>query len=160
VSPFFKTKSIKGTGLGLWICKGIIENYKGTIRFRSTKLAGRNVTYFSIFLPVPASEASLLVRWYAFLMMESRVQRARIPRDQQNDYTREAASQRRAFAEEQTGVHLEHVARYSFDPALLPGNIENFTGVAQVPLGLAGPLRMGVEVTALCHHPGSLEGAD
>ena len=27
-----------------------------------------------------------------------------------------------------------------FDPSVLPGNIEHFTGVAQVPLGIAGPL--------------------
>ena len=60
----------------------------------------------------------------------------------QNDYTREAAEQRRAFVTEHTGVRLEHVSQYSFDPGLLPGNIENFTGVAQVPLGLAGPLRI------------------
>jgi PAS domain S-box-containing protein len=57
--PFFTTKSTKGTGLGLWICKGIIEKYEGTIRFRSTKLTGRNVTCFSIFLPVPGSEGGL-----------------------------------------------------------------------------------------------------
>jgi len=78
-------------------------------------------------------------------MIESDVQRARVPRDKQNDYTREAADQRRAFATEHTGVRLEHVAHYSFDPGLLPGNIENFTGVAQVPLGLAGPLRINGE---------------
>ena len=29
---------------------------------------------------------------------------------------------------------------YSFDPAVLPGNVEQFTGVAQVPIGIAGPL--------------------
>ena len=29
---------------------------------------------------------------------------------------------------------------YSFDPATLPGNIEHFVGVAQVPIGIAGPL--------------------
>jgi PAS domain S-box-containing protein len=57
--PFFTTKSTKGTGLGLWICKGIVEKYEGTIRFRSSKVPGRNVTCFSIFLPVPASEGSL-----------------------------------------------------------------------------------------------------
>jgi hydroxymethylglutaryl-CoA reductase (NADPH) len=34
------------------------------------------------------------------------------------------------------------VAQYSFDPAILPGNIENFIGVAQVPIGVAGPLRV------------------
>ena len=64
----------------------------------------------------------------------------RIPRDRENDYTREQAQTRRAFAEERTGVSLEHVSSYSFDPAILPGNVENFIGVAQVPIGLAGPL--------------------
>lgn len=32
------------------------------------------------------------------------------------------------------------MAQYSFDPAILPGNIENFAGVAQVPIGVAGPV--------------------
>src|SRR3954466_12240576 len=70
------------------------------------------------------------------------VHRARIPRDKANDHTQHMADQRRAFVEEQTGVGLEHVGRYSFDPDMLRGNIENFTGVAQVPLGIAGPLRV------------------
>jgi hydroxymethylglutaryl-CoA reductase (NADPH) len=64
----------------------------------------------------------------------------RIPRDRENDYTREQADRRRAFAKETTGADLEHVSQYSFDPAILPGNVENFVGVAQVPIGLAGPL--------------------
>jgi hydroxymethylglutaryl-CoA reductase (NADPH) len=71
--------------------------------------------------------------------------RARIPRDKTNDYTRELASERRDFAREQTGAKLEHVGSYSLDPATLPGNIENFTGVAQVPIGIAGPLRINGE---------------
>ena len=29
---------------------------------------------------------------------------------------------------------------YSFDPSTLSGNVEQFLGVAQVPIGLAGPL--------------------
>ena len=40
---------------------------------------------------------------------------------------------------------LEHVGHYSFDPATLPGNVENFMGVAQVPIGLAGPLLINGE---------------
>jgi hydroxymethylglutaryl-CoA reductase (NADPH) len=64
----------------------------------------------------------------------------RIPRNKDNDYTKDAASARRRFAEEKTGADLTHVGAYSFDPAILPGNIENFIGAAQVPIGLAGPL--------------------
>jgi hydroxymethylglutaryl-CoA reductase (NADPH) len=69
-----------------------------------------------------------------------RAARQRIPRDPDDDYTREAAAARRAFVEEQTGVALEHVAHYSADPASVAGNVEHFTGVAQVPIGVAGPL--------------------
>jgi len=43
---------------------------------------------------------------------------------------------------ERTGADLSHVAQYSFDPSVLPGDIENFIGVAQVPIGLAGPLHV------------------
>ena len=40
---------------------------------------------------------------------------------------------------------LAHVGHYSVDPGTLPGNIENFMGVAQVPIGLAGPLLINGE---------------
>jgi hydroxymethylglutaryl-CoA reductase (NADPH) len=70
---------------------------------------------------------------------------SKIPRSKDNDYTREMAEARRRFAQERTGKALEHVGSYSFDPAVLPGNIENFMGVAQVPIGLAGPLRIDGE---------------
>ena len=70
---------------------------------------------------------------------------AKIPRSKDDDYTREMADARRAFAREHTGSSLEHVGRYSFDPKVLPGNIENFVGVAQVPIGLAGPLKIDGE---------------
>jgi hydroxymethylglutaryl-CoA reductase (NADPH) len=63
-----------------------------------------------------------------------------VPRDRADDYTRDAARLRQQFLREQTGADLEHVSSYSFDPAVLPGNIEHFTGVAQVPIGVAGPL--------------------
>jgi hydroxymethylglutaryl-CoA reductase (NADPH) len=70
---------------------------------------------------------------------------AKIPRNRVNDYTREAAAERRAFAKEQRGVELKHVGGFSFEPSVLPGNIENFIGVAQIPIGLAGPLRVNGE---------------
>jgi PAS domain S-box-containing protein len=49
--PFFTTKSTKGTGLGLWISRGIVEKYGGTIRFRSIRNPSGNVTCFNVFLP-------------------------------------------------------------------------------------------------------------
>lgn len=69
----------------------------------------------------------------------------KLPRNADNDYTAEMAQARRTFVTGKTGVAFEHVAACSFDPALLPGNIENFSGVAQVPLGFAGPLRVNGE---------------
>jgi hydroxymethylglutaryl-CoA reductase (NADPH) len=67
-------------------------------------------------------------------------ERLRIPRDREDDYTREAAAARAEFIAEQTGLRQDHLGSYSFDPAMLPGNVENFVGAAQVPVGLAGPL--------------------
>jgi len=66
-------------------------------------------------------------------------QRRRIPR-LEDDYTRAAAAERLAFIRAVTGAHPEHIGRYSLDPALVAGNIENFIGAAQVPIGIAGPL--------------------
>ena len=65
--------------------------------------------------------------------------RDRIPRTD-DDYSRAAAAQRLAFLANATGVRPDHVGRYSADPASFAGNIENFVGVAQVPIGVAGPL--------------------
>src|SRR3954467_9706004 len=69
----------------------------------------------------------------------------KIPRDREDDYTPEAAEARQEFIRARTGVELEHIPQYSFDPQLTAGNIEQFVGVAQVPLGLAGPVRVNGE---------------
>jgi hydroxymethylglutaryl-CoA reductase (NADPH) len=65
--------------------------------------------------------------------------RGRVPR-RDDDYTRSAAAERVEFLQEATGVRAEHVGSYSLDPSALSGNIENFVGAAQVPIGIAGPL--------------------
>src|SRR6266480_936896 len=70
---------------------------------------------------------------------------AKIPRDREDDYTDDAAGARQRFVREQTGVELEHIPHYSFDPQTTAGNVEQFVGVAQVPIGLAGPLRVNGE---------------
>ena len=69
-------------------------------------------------------------------------ERVPVPRSSDDDYTKEMAARRREFVRAQTGVELSHVAHSSVSPSLVPGNIENFIGVAQVPIGLAGPIRV------------------
>ncbi len=56
--PFFSTKSTKGTGLGLWISKGIVQKYDGRITCRSYRHNQRCATCFRIFLPAgPSADA-------------------------------------------------------------------------------------------------------
>ncbi|MGH7453106.1 MAG: hydroxymethylglutaryl-CoA reductase, partial [bacterium] len=68
-----------------------------------------------------------------------------IPRHSEDDYSNEAIKKRQKFVEQLTGAKLEHVAKFSFDPHLAKSNCEHFTGVAQVPLGFAGPLKIDGE---------------
>jgi two-component system NtrC family sensor kinase len=51
--PFFTTKGSTGNGLGLWVCKQIIEKHGGSILLRSRTCEPHGTT-FSIVLPVPA----------------------------------------------------------------------------------------------------------
>ena len=67
------------------------------------------------------------------------VQRGRIPR-LPDDYTRAAAAQRLDYLNEATGTRPRYLGRNGIDPADVAGNIENFIGAAQVPVGVAGPL--------------------
>lgn len=48
---FYTTKVDVGTGLGLWVSRGIVEKHKGSIRFRSRTTTGKSGTVFSVFLP-------------------------------------------------------------------------------------------------------------
>lgn len=49
--PFFSTKSTKGTGLGLWISRGIVQKYDGRIICRTLRRGDGSVTCFQVFLP-------------------------------------------------------------------------------------------------------------
>ncbi|PYX38807.1 MAG: hypothetical protein DMG75_02810 [Acidobacteria bacterium] len=49
--PFYTTKGEKGTGVGLWVSRGIIEKHGGSIRFRSSTKPEISGTSFSVFLP-------------------------------------------------------------------------------------------------------------
>ncbi|MCU0493797.1 MAG: hydroxymethylglutaryl-CoA reductase, partial [Chloroflexaceae bacterium] len=76
---------------------------------------------------------------------ESTEDMVRIPRDPADDYGAAIIRKRQEFVEQYTGAKLEHVSKFSFDPSITQGNIENFTGVAQVPIGFAGPIQINGE---------------
>jgi len=49
--PFFTTKDLKGSGLGLWVSRSLIDRHHGTIRFRTSVRPGKSGTTFEVFLP-------------------------------------------------------------------------------------------------------------
>lgn len=69
----------------------------------------------------------------------------RIPRSSEDDYAEDIIRQRQDFIEENTPAKLQHTKQFSFAPGDMAGNIENLFGVAQVPIGLAGPLLINGE---------------
>jgi signal transduction histidine kinase len=48
----FGTGRTKGTGMGLWLSKQIMDRHKGTIRFRSSQRMGKSGTVFLLTVPV------------------------------------------------------------------------------------------------------------
>ncbi len=52
--PFFTTKPKTGSGLGLWVTRGIVQKHGGSIRARSN----RHGSVFTVFLPAEHNESS------------------------------------------------------------------------------------------------------
>jgi hydroxymethylglutaryl-CoA reductase (NADPH) len=78
-------------------------------------------------------------------IQDKRAKPVSVPCDKDDNYSARMIRQRLRFIEERTGFKPRHITEASFDPRVTQGNIENFIGVAQVPLGLAGPLRVNGE---------------
>lgn len=68
-----------------------------------------------------------------------------IPRDPHDDYAPDIISKRQQYFEDFSGATIDHVGKYSIDPKVLAGNVEHFIGVAQVPIGVAGPVTIDGE---------------
>ncbi len=76
---------------------------------------------------------------------DSQEERLKIPRDESNDYGPAIIDKRLKFAEAYAGVKLTALGKHSIAPASVQGNCENFIGAAQVPIGLAGPVKINGE---------------
>src|SRR5262249_2665551 len=50
--PFSRTKDSRGTGLGLWVSKGIVQKHGGSVRVRSSTSVQHHGTCFVVFLPL------------------------------------------------------------------------------------------------------------
>ena len=50
--PFFTTKEVGGTGLGLWICREIVDRHHGSLKVRSSESPKGSGTVFTLFLPL------------------------------------------------------------------------------------------------------------
>ncbi len=76
----------------------------------------------------------------------------KIPRNDLDDYSEEAIKARQKFINDFVKKNVNpdfegvnHITKYSFDPHITQGNCEHFVGVAQVPMGIAGPLKINGE---------------
>ena len=108
--------------------------------------AGRHLIELTL-QSLPFGKITLTVEDELQISIEQTVdkQRIAIPRSSLDDTSPEPIRQRQEFIAQYTQTHPQHLTNYSFDPAVVRGNCEQFVGVAQVPIGLAGPLRINGE---------------
>lgn len=68
-----------------------------------------------------------------------------LPRNPKNDLNPEIIRLRQQYVASFSNTTPDKLYDYTIDVPPLEGNIENFTGVAQIPIGIAGPIKVNGE---------------
>ncbi len=110
-----------------------------------------NITETSIVL-TPSDDVNKATLWEVLyhtnsLAIATANRNAGMPKDLvavpgRNLYTEAARAERMEFVKARTGVNADLIAENSFDPEKLSSNIEGFVGSIEIPVGLAGPLKI------------------
>ena len=79
------------------------------------------------------------------VVQKTTVKQRSIPRITTDNYSISAIKKRQEYVREFTGISLQHISNFSLEPGTTRGNCENFVGVAQIPMGLAGPVQVNGE---------------
>ena len=66
----------------------------------------------------------------------------KLPKNSKNNYSENAIKDRVSFLSKRCGSKIRYLQSSIIDPKLSKGNIENIIGFAQVPVGVAGPLKV------------------
>lgn len=85
----------------------------------------------------PATSQKIETHFYPPSVLPSR-----IPHNTKLNYDESFVKQRREWLEKTLGISLHHLAHYSQPTQDFKGNIEQFIGTAQIPIGIAGPLKI------------------
>lgn len=73
---------------------------------------------------------------------EHREKIIRVPHDARKNYDRSFVVERRKWLEDLTKSRLTNISSDCYESMELRGNIENFIGSAQIPIGIVGPLKI------------------
>lgn len=66
----------------------------------------------------------------------------KIPRNLQDNYSEEIVAKRLSFLSEKTDVKFDYLKGKMVENSSAKGNVENFIGFSQTPIGVAGPLQI------------------
>ncbi len=98
-----------------------------------------------VFELAPFGELDFVVEDAAKRSNHHRKRVARTLPGETEENTADAVRERQEWIRRFSGSRFKHLCAFSFDPEDTRGNIENFVGVAQVPLAFVGPIKINGE---------------